>query len=233
MRGDDWNLLELWELAAWPCVCQESEVTPLLHSQGGALTLARAIALLNSSLTFHTGSDPPEGTGLRQKLGLGQSKGNSNKSSSYQCYFITLLILKNKQAGMIFNVYVQQKEKSLSSLNSASALKWSYDVEVGGQEPRVAWNKTLLCVINQMNCHVPCDEPQYLSFIQDHVKVIWRCKLVTKGSQWANWWYQETCDQEQAALFLFGSYEILWKWALWEKARGAQGVLYRFMGTLH
>lgn len=85
MRGDDWNLLELWELAAQACpyVCQQSEVTHLLHAQGGALAPARAIlSLPNSSLTFHTGSDPPEGTGLRQKMWLGQSKGNSGKSLS-------------------------------------------------------------------------------------------------------------------------------------------------------
>lgn len=47
MRRGDWNLPELWELksqADWPCVCQESEVTRLLHAQGGELLhLSRAM----------------------------------------------------------------------------------------------------------------------------------------------------------------------------------------------
>lgn len=35
MRGDDWSLLEFWELTAQACpsVCQESEVTQLQHAQ--------------------------------------------------------------------------------------------------------------------------------------------------------------------------------------------------------
>ncbi|NXB99171.1 PA24B phospholipase, partial [Orthonyx spaldingii] len=44
-------------------------------------------------------------------------------TTCYQCCFITLLILKYKQARMILNVFVQQKSQSLYSLNSASALK--------------------------------------------------------------------------------------------------------------
>lgn len=84
MRGDDWNLLELWELAAQACpyVCQESEVTHLLHVKEELSHWPGQQSLLNSSITFHTESDPPEAAGLRQKMWLGQLKSNSSKSLS-------------------------------------------------------------------------------------------------------------------------------------------------------
>lgn len=60
MKRDDSNLSELWKLesqAEWPCVCQGSEVTCLLHARGGELShLSRAMfaakLLLNASHSF-------------------------------------------------------------------------------------------------------------------------------------------------------------------------------------